>query len=443
MRPQPQLKVFLLLLLLMSIIVVGYQGVKLLSLAFFAQEIEITLEEKPIYFLATIPDVKQLWQVTPSGDIQEIIHQVSGQFRAKSEELLFPTEYDALQYLLEDENQNKDVFDVLEFKTAIAGPKLSPQKTYLTWVYIENWCYQDRPSPPYCFGTSQLEILNLITHKTTILYRKPQHLDAHNNFNGGSKEWSLDEKYIAFIEGIWEFRAFSGGQLKLINVENLATIVLSEDMHYPIAWSEDSQKIASTMKTFNWDISEEVPTILIQSITRNMTKTLPLGNLQMARMEWYGENQILFEGSYFSDNVDAPPSSAKYGIYVLNLITGDVTPFIVDEELSYTQFKLSSSKRFLGVDVRELGRSIESLRVFDISEDKKIVAELPGRRDLGNWTWGTSNDEILVRMSHKGQVDLGIFSLNTNEFTPIPWPPALEEYLESGDLWISQGNFTW
>jgi hypothetical protein len=239
-----------------------------------------------------------------------------------------------------------------------------------------------------------------------------------------------------------------GGKLKVLDTETLEVKPLSENSFYPVAWSENGQTIATTITSFDPEISKNVSTIQLQSFDNDLIHTVPLKPLDIVtNVEWYSENQIIFDGRQLPDDKSSG-TGLLFQEYALNIYTTDTDTYetellLSDEQLAYDNPQLSPNKQFLAVDVHDVsGGPITSLRVFDI-KNKNLVVELPGKRDLFTWTWGPNNEEILVRMSNFGEGDFGTLSLTSGEFLPIPWPSSLEQYILSDELWINQGNFVW
>jgi len=172
--------------------------------------------------------------------------------------------------------------------------------------------------------------------------------------------------------------------------------------------------------------------------------TIPLRPLGIKNMKWGHENQIIFDGTQLPEDKSRRLAHEYVrNIYVTDIDTNEVELLLSDEQLGYDYPQLSPNKQYLAVDVHNASSlPITSLRVFDL-KSKDLVAELPGKRDPFTWTWGPNSEEILVRMSNVGKGDFGIFSLTTGEFSPIPWPSSLEQYIQSDELWINYGNFVW
>jgi hypothetical protein len=402
-------------------------------------------ESELIYFVAATPTEVQIWQTSPLGTSQKVIHQVPRHFEAEVEGVLAPEEYALMQAFLKSEDKEASP-DSVQFISSICQLSLSPRQDRLAWLHTEKWCYDEQEWD--CFGMRRLVTWDLTIDETAILIETPRHLDMYSTYDYGQLAWSPNGRFIAFVETIWEMR-MRGGTLKVLDTHILETTTLYQGASHPIAWSEDGKWIASATRTFDGRAGKDVSSILIHSVDGNASKELSLGTLDVVTdMEWYTPNQIIFDASQIpsgkSSAVGVSSLDFNYGIYVLNTDTGEASPLIFDDTLAFGDPHLSPSKRFLAVDVRSRpGDHIEILRVFDISNGADIVGELHGRRDLFNWKWGSTDDRILVRMSRDGRDSFSVFFPATSELHSIPWPSSLEQLIGTEELRIGQGEFVW
>jgi WD40 repeat protein len=371
--------------------------------------------------LATEGRPMQIWQVNIENATTQLVYQAPRHV-SPTDKALIPSAVaeDIRGYLERYTDPMYPNFATLLLNTKIGSLSLSPNKQYLCWKEVYDWCPGN-----YCFGASRIKVLHL---DHGIL-----EIDLPASWHISSLTWAPDSQAIAFTERYSSPDGSVEHKLKLLDVSSgkVTTVGSGTDP----AWAPDSQRLAVT------NLFSHASSIEVISLRNHVSQTTVVSQVwtYVSSLTWSPDgSMIAFAGSTSRDGGrDGLP------IYTVNLRTHEVVTLTESVDFHFfSSPRWSPNGKWIAANAKETyGIRWDHLVIVD-SQSGEVVAELPLRHNISDWEWSDDCRSILLTdETPQTEEGIGVFQVPGGDLFALPIPEALREGLRDRSLYLS--GATW
>jgi Tol biopolymer transport system component len=364
-----------------------------------------------------------LWKMNPGNEIKERVLTLPLSYPISS---LPAQEMAILKHNICDNLE--EICSNLNFDFSLDSLIMAPNRQNLAWMESVAWC----PNTG-CYGFQRIKLLDLKRFESEVLLEIPHHVDLLSVQRIDEIQWSPNSKLVGFAQ------SSSDDGWSRIRVTDSETNQIRDigDGWAPFVWSPDGNHIACVIIT---PTDERV--IKIMSNEGDPLIYFKGGWNLIEDIDWSPDGKNLIITAQPNDQMDIFP---RYGLFIGDLATGNLSNILSNETLSYTQPKWDPSGSKIGVNTQSVSSTLVSgLLVFEFGTGK-TVSNLELERPTPQWLWSAKGDKILIRSGSPWnpliKQGLVIYDWQNSQIEQLHFPLQIERALIDGKS--SLGLPTW